>query len=84
MAEKPRYELKELLELMKIHKILTLKMGGLELELHPSAFESQEVAVQEGAPKVEDEEFSRVPTAEEFLFMAGLNFEAPDEPKGDA
>jgi hypothetical protein len=54
-------EIAELIALMKREKVLVAKLGGLHVELHPSAF-----VTPEDAPK-DDPKAAPMPTDEEFM-----------------
>ena len=66
------YTVEQLLELAHKFKATHIKVGPLEIELSASAFGD---AAESGTQANPDAE--KVPTEQEFLFMAGLQLETP-------
>jgi hypothetical protein len=58
----PKYDLKQIIELMKANKVLHVKLGNLEVSLSPSAF----------TPDVPTDKTptDKMPTEEDFLFAS--------------
>lgn len=70
-----QYTVEELLELAHKHKALHIKVGPLEVQLSPDAFEPAPAKTQTEA----DDDAEPIPTPDQMLFMAGLEFVPADE-----
>ena len=69
-----QFDLESLISLMESRKVLRVKMGGMEVELSPSAFTSK-LAEAEGAGQAEP-----IPTDDEFMrWSAAGAFVEPEE-----
>jgi hypothetical protein len=68
-------EIEALVEFMKKERVLTVKMGGLQVELHPSAFAPDQATVE----NLSDLTGTSLPTDDELLFWS-----APEEVWKDA
>jgi hypothetical protein len=71
----PRYDLAEILALMKANRVLRVKLGSLEVELSPSAF-----ADQVSAPRAQA---APLPSDEDFLFMSTAIQPEPADKRGE-
>lgn len=75
MDQCKEYGVQELLELAHKYKCLRIKTGPIEVELSPAAFSTPGTA-----PELLDlNGGEKVPTPEEFMFMAGLQVESEDQ-----
>jgi hypothetical protein len=70
--ERKEYTVQELLDLAHKYKCARIKVGPIELELSPAAF-GEPADLKTGGEKI--------PSPEEFMFMAGLQVEQEERPK---
>lgn len=73
------YTVEELLELAHKHRALHIKVGPLEVQLSPAAFDSGATAIKANEAALLPEAFRKMPTPEEFMFLHAPLVEA-DEP----
>jgi len=75
--------LPELLALMKANKVTRLRVDGLEVEMHPAAFEAAPASVEPAEPSEVTPflppEYVRMPSPDEMQFAAGLLWAKDEE-----